>query len=666
MKKFIRILICLVLIVVLIFWGYRYFLSGKSSYQSIYLVPKNAAVIIETDAIFDAWNKIIRSNAWETVSHIESMAELNHDIQHLDSLLSNKMFFLRILGRRKVMMSIHEYLPGKFEYLYIINLGKIARLRNPEKIMTSLLGKEYPTTKRNYNGQVIYEMLDRTSGEMYIFSFVHDKLVFSSNYQLVENSLDEMDKMILGRDLQFIDVSKRVSGRGLFNLYLSYKYLPSYLKSLLGKTSESINELNQELTYSAFSFSITPEGLISFEGYTGVNDSVASIYSSILEAGEGGSTSLEIVPARIASMVKISIQNAAEYFTNSLTKLNPQEFKEYTETLEKLEKRLKISVNENILSWIDDEIILLQTQPSNLGRSNEFAAIIKAKNKRAPERNLEFIGHQIEKNSPIKIKSVPYKKYTITYISFPGLIKLLFGRILDKIEKPYYTQINEYVVFSNHPQTLKNIIDDYDNGNTLANSDTYKNFTKHFDRRNSAYTYIDIPVIFNNLKTLVGNETWYNLNKNKPYIIHFQQAGIQIDNKDNLLHLSIKTQYEEVINEFTQTQYNADAFLQLFNYASPGQEQIQTGPEWYEPEIVINDLDDKKMTTRYDDGSIQYEVELKNGLKHGNFKEYFHDGTLKVRGKFKEDTPEGEWKLYNEQGELEEEKNFENGIEIAE
>ena len=259
MKKLIRILICLVIIAAILFWAYRYFLSGKSSYQSIYLVPENAALIVESDAVFEAWNKIIHSNAWSTVSHIESLAELNHDIHYLDSLLSKKMFFLRILGHRKVIMSIHEYLSGKFGNLYIINLGKITRLRNPENILTSILGKEYPITKRMYNAQIIYELSDRSSGEMYIFSFVHDKLIFSTNYMLVEASLDEMDKMTLGRDLRFIDVTKRVAGKGLFTLYLCYRYLPTYLKSELGNTTETISKLNKELTYSAFSSGSTSE-----------------------------------------------------------------------------------------------------------------------------------------------------------------------------------------------------------------------------------------------------------------------------------------------------------------------------------------------------------------------------------------------------------------------
>ena len=663
MKKLIRILVFIAIIAGILYAAYRYFLSGKSSYQSVYLVPENAALIVESDAVFDAWDKIIHSNAWKTICHIESLAELNQDIQYLDSLLSNKMFLLQILGRRNVMMSIHEYLPGKYDYLYIINLGKISRLRNPEKIIASLIGRDYPLTKRAYDNLTIYEMLDRNSGEMYIFSFVHDKLILSTNYKLIEASLDEMGTMTLGRNLNFVDVSKRISGKGLFNVYLCYRYLPSYLKSILGKTSESMNNLKNELTYSAFSFTITSSGLLGIEGYTGVNDSVSSIYSTILEAGNGGLQSLEVVPDRIASFLKFSFEDAPEFLKTSLHKLDTLEYQEYNQTLQKLEKKLKINIDENVLSWIDDEILLLQTQPSNLGRNNEFAAIIKAKNSRAPEKNLEFIERQIEKNTPVKIKQVAYGEYTISYISFPGLIKLLFGRMLEKIEKPYFTQINEYVIFSNHPQTLKNIIDEYKAGNTLSNSMEYGSFAKQFTRKNSAFSYLDIPVMFYNLKEFVGPETWEKLSRNKSYITHFPQVGIQIDNTENLLHLIIKAQYEEVTEDYSRIRYDSDSFLQLFSFDASRYEEPELELNWFEPEIIINDLDDTKMTVLYDDGSLHYEVELKNGMKHGNFREYFPEGTLKVRGKFKDDKPEGSWKLYDEEGKIIEEKEFSNGIE---
>jgi hypothetical protein len=662
MKKLLKILLFLAIFLLLLLVANRYLLSGRSSYQSIYLVPANAAWIIESDDPFGAWNKIIHSEAWNTIGHIESMAELDADFKEIDSVFNDQIFLLKILGKKQVMISCHEYQPGKFDYLYILNLGKITRLRNPEKIIASFLGNEYPITKRNYKNQDIYEMHDRESGEMYTFCFIHDKIMFTTTYKLIEASLDETDKMTLGRDLDFINVSKRISGKGLFDLYINYTYFPGYLKWLFGKTSAPITDLKKQLSYSAFAITINAEGLITLDGYTAVRDTVSSFYSSVLHAGNGGFNSSRIIPARIASLIKISFENASDYYRNSMANLNKQEFNTYSETLQKLEKKLKINVEDNLFSWMDDEIVLLQTQPSNLGRSNEFAAIIESKNENDARTNMAFIAKQIKKNSPVKVKSVPYQGYTIYYISFPGLIKALFGKTLEKIDRPYYTQIDNYVIFSNHPQTLKNIIDDYTDGKTLDETSSYAHFTRRFDRKSSAFMYLDIPVLFSNMQEFLSTDAWQKLLKNKPYITSFSQAGIQIDGSDNLLRLRLVAQYSGQTENYSLPHFDG-SFQELFSQPDSTQAQDQKEPAWFNPEIIINDLDAKKMDVTDENGKLLYVIELKNGIKQGSYKAYYPNGTLKVSGRYKNDLQQGRWKLFDENGNPSEEKEFLNGIE---
>ena len=357
-----------------------------------------------------------------------------------------------------------------------------------------------------------------------------------------------------------------------------------------------------------------------------------------------------------------SIQSSIE---NSLQNLNQEERESYQQTLDKLEKKLKISLRENFLSWIDDEIVLLQTQPSNLGRRNEFAAVIRAKNKRDPVKNLDYISHQIEKNTPIRIRHVDYEGYTISYISFPGLIKALFGKMLGEIEKPYFTNIEEFVVFSNHPQTLKNIIDDYKAGNTLENSEAFDAFSREFDRKNSALTYLDLPVLYSNLQNFVDEETWEKLKINKPYITSFPQTGVQLDHKDDLLHLLIKAKYSEEVENYSERSFDAYSFLKLFSDVEIPEEEVKQD-NWFDPKIIIHDLDDSKLEEKFENGTVKFTIGLKEGLLHGNYREYYPDGKLRVKGKYRDNKQEGSWKLYDEEENLMEEKVFSEGEEETE
>ena len=48
-----------------------------------------------------------------------------------------------------------------------------------------------------------------------------------------------------------------------------------------------------------------------------------------MHAGDGALKSSSVIPARVASMVKISIDDAQEYYENSLQNLNQEEHESY-------------------------------------------------------------------------------------------------------------------------------------------------------------------------------------------------------------------------------------------------------------------------------------------------------------------------------------------------
>ena len=83
----------------------------------------------------------------------------------------------------------------------------------------------------------------------------------------------------------------------------------------------------------------------------------------------------------------------------------------------------------------------------------------------------------------------------------------------------------------------------------------------------------------------------------------------------------------------------------------------------YQHSIIIHDLDVSEMEQFFDDGSVKYKIELKNGLKHGTYKEYYPGGNIRVKGKYKRDLREGSWRLYDEDGNLIEEILFSEGKE---
>jgi hypothetical protein len=663
MKKVIRTIFWLILIAGIVIFGYIFLIQPETGYQSIYLVPENAAFIIESDRPFKAWDNIIHSKAWNRLRTNVFLAKLDTNIRSLDSLISSKRILFKLLGSRKVLASAHSY-NGRYDFLYIIDLKKFSKFRDINKYLQKVLGDDFRLTQRNYKGLEIYELYDVKSSEMYYFSLVKNQLIFSKVYILMEASIDQMDELIIGRDLNYIEVSKKISGKGLFRIYINYKYFDDYIGNLLGKTNEFISTLSRSLYYSGISFDIDESALMKLTGFTTVNDTVSSYFMAILNSGKGSQSILNVIPKRTASYICLGFDDMISLYENLEESMGEEFSKDYQGAIQKIEKRLKINMEKNFFNWIDNEIAFIQTQPSNLGKENEFAVIFKAKNKNIAENSLDYITKQIKKNTPVKFKEINYNEYKVNYLHIPGFFKIILGKLLSKLEKPYFTIIDKYVIFSNHPQTLKSIIDDYKSGNTLANSVEFYNFSKNFSNKSSVFIYIQTPLLLTNLKEFVGPKTWLNLQKNKEYITSFPQIGFQVNNADDLFKLDFAAQYYEQVEEFKPAYYDIDNIITESVDTGKIIQENESVDLARESEIVIDDLDVKKHEEYYDNGQLKLTVGLKNGLKHGNFKEFYENGTLKIKGKYKENKKTGIWNYFNEQGKLIEEREFAEGEEI--
>lgn len=631
-----------------------YYLRTRSGSDSIYLVPENAVLIVETEDPLETWDKIINSNAWNHFRRNKFFADLNSDILSFDSLISSSKFLLRLIGEKPLIISQHPLGNKKYDFLYIIEAGKIAEYKNPSKIVSATLGKNYEISTREYKGYKVLDILDKVEKEYSFLAFVNGKLLFSWSPELIEQSIDASEKMILGRDIEFLKVRSKIINRGLFSVCLLHQNLTKYISELSVEARKSFENSTKGILYTGLSFDISTEGKIEIEGYSAFDDTNTKTYSEILTNGSINLSTAEVVPNRIASLVKINFDNAANFIDNSISIAGEKEYSDYQSKIALIEKHLEININENLFSWVDDEIVLLQTQPSNLGRNNEFAAVLRASDSTLASDNLHFIYKQIRKNSPVRIKSVNYRGYDINYIAFPGFLKVLFGKMLKKIEKPYITQIGENVIVSNHPQTIKNIIDDFLDGNSLDNSGTYSEFLEDFSANTGIWIYTEPVVLYQNLKDLVNAETWKKIQLNKEYITCFDQAGIQVNSTGDMLHFTIKTQYKTQIDNWKMPVYNASEIMSMFEYsAAVVKPDVKPDIEIDTiPEIPVSDFDAKKYEEFFSDGSLKLTVELKSGLKHGELKMYYPSGEIKISGRFKNDQPAGKWKYYSLDGEI--------------
>ena len=226
---------------------------------------------------------------------------------------------------------------------------------------------------------------------------------------------------------------------------------------------------------------------------------------------------------------------------------------------QEIENFLKIDVKENFMSRIDDEIALLQIHSKVSKSKKDVALVLKTNNIGDAEKNLNLILEQIRKRSPAKFKAINYKGHTIKFMSIKGFFKVVLGNLFKSIDKPYFTIIDDYVVFSNHPNTLKSIINTYTNRETLDTFEAFTSFNDEFNSRSSVFAYINTYSLYQSVYNFSNPETKNKLKKNKDFLICFPQIGIQLTAEDDFFDSKIRINYEDIKTlknkySFTDTQ----------------------------------------------------------------------------------------------------------------
>ncbi|MEL6975152.1 MAG: hypothetical protein AAGL29_07125 [Bacteroidota bacterium] len=208
-KKIFLVLIAAALAYIL-YLVYLLTLSPKSNLQSIYLIPKDAVFVVESEHPVKSWEKVSESEAWSHLIKNDYFSELTSNIQRVDTIFNDQRKLFEFLDDRSLFISIHMISPKDYGIFYVLDLKRIAKLKLLKTYLNTLLNDNYTLSKREYKGHEILEIFDRNSKQTLHLSFVKNQMIASYTHALVEASIDQYNEPVLGRDLNFIEVNQKV------------------------------------------------------------------------------------------------------------------------------------------------------------------------------------------------------------------------------------------------------------------------------------------------------------------------------------------------------------------------------------------------------------------------------------------------------------------------
>ncbi len=226
---------------------------------------------------------------------------------------------------------------------------------------------------------------------------------------------------------------------------------------------------------------------------------------------------------------------------------------------------------------------------------------------------------------------------------------MLAGNTFAKMEKPYFTIIDDFVVFSTSPNSLKEIINNHLAGYTLSKSERFEEFNYYFETKSSVFAYAETANSYNDLLSLLDTKTKQQLRSNKSYFNSFSQVGVQLISTGDLFKSNLTLSYQSPEELSIYQEKEMELKEELYKKLIPEKDTIikETSETVFKIEpIHPSDLSAKEYKEFYNNKLLKFEVELDDGTLDGDFKLYYPTGILKIKGQFKKGKQSGTWRAY--------------------
>lgn len=630
------------------------YLSPDRRIQQIYLVPGDAAFIVCSSEPVEDWQRFSSSGPWQSLAKSNMFTEIGRRASYLDSMVQDNKVLLSLVGRRDLIISVHKTRADDWDFLLIMDLQKASKLNTLKDQIENILkltGSE--VTQRRYRGVNITEMLDAETHEILYMAFVDNHLVASYTSRLVQAAIDERDSPGIGLDDSFIRADKLVAGKGLCRVFVNYANLPEFLALYLGN-SEPVEALGRSMDFAGLWFDVESDKM-EVGGYTLMKEEANPYVQALFGSGKRKTTAHDVVPARTALYVGVAMDNTAAFVDRLdaiLSRSDSTFYNSYLAARKLVERYFDISVDENLLSWMDGEFAFAQCEPGLLGREPERVIALKAKSIALARKNMDLLRKKMGYRSPVRFRTVEYKGYEINYVEVRGIFRQLMGRMLGGFDALYYSFVGDFVVMSDQPSSLLSCIEDYEQKNVLGAADGFRSVQREVAAASTLFVYVDMPKFFPQLRGILNAQTWADLQPDRDVLCSFPRWVLQIcgGGRESTVQFLMQYAPDEQVVEVIGALVEEDG--------PDGGDQSEKELMGELKRFYVEKFEGNVLREFYPEGPLKSEAETRRGRRNGRYREYYPSGALKVRGRYADDRPRGTWKYYTEEGAFERKEKF--------
>jgi hypothetical protein len=627
-------------------WLYLNFKTGDGI-DAHHLIPEDAIFVFESEKPLTRWNELQKNELWNFLTKHPYFGSINEDAASLNSMLEGNRKMLKLFGNKKFICSAHLISKNDYDFMFAVDLSSAGDILKAGNTLSEILAQAGLKVSKSEHREVqILAATDTASKSVLYLAQVENYLVCSYQLPILRKSIEAYRNPIIAQNIHFNRVFRKIENDGFGSLFVQWKYMGDYLDLYQKRSSPWLESITQSMSFGAYDLNLNGNS-IEMTGYAHRFDSTSSYLSALMNSGFGKSNVDQILTNRTAYYWSLCYDEATVLYQNLMKSMkdNQVELASFEKNKKRIEDYLEISLEKDFISWMGGELVLAQSKKFNASTKDEYFALIHLKNKDLAVERLQHISNQIKKKTPAKFKQIHFRNYTLQYIELKGTFKLLFGSLFDKFQTPYYTFIDDYVVFSNSAMGIVGLIEDYEHKRVLANA---INFHKPESNSHSALLYVAPQNTFTVLTSKLTTSKSSDLKKSKEYFEGFGGFYVSLTSQKDLIYF--QTQLQLRLPE-SSDQISSTDIRSLWQQRDPSQNQ--------EPQFVLRIIEDGIYKQYYPNSEkIFIDAKTKWGIMHGKYTEYNKNGTLKAKGKYRKGQRVGLWKFYNMEGEQTSKKRY--------
>ena len=649
------ILIPLLILVLLVGVSIIYIILPAKQEQNnpLALIPNDAIVIAETNNPWNNWQEVRNSEPWQYIQTHPYLQEMMEGMSDFDTLFQKNENLMALLNDRTVYFSMHLMPNLELGYLYAVDLKSLSRLALFKTQLKNWLEPEYLVTETTINSNDLIEIYEPNSAERFFVAIIDRQLVVSYERKLLQEALDGYKIRDWYQADNFEELHLELE-EDRVRFLIQFSELEDFLNRYAAEDSGFTAQLGQNFTFSGLNFSIDKDNVLQAEGSTLIAQNSKSYIEALHNSGSSERTAYNIAPIRTGLYLSYTFDNLELFIENlkASSMVDEKEVNSYEENIKKLSKFLDFDLMQSLIKWVDSEVSIFQFESAFEVNKIEMVLGLRVKDKKIAAQELGRFERQIRRKTPIKFETINYYNHEIRYLALKGFFKVFFGKLFQNFEKPYYTLINDVVVFADNPNALKTMIKAHVEETTMDYSQSFTKFNQRFNDQAPVFAYVYTPILYETLLSYADYEMRQSLTKNKNYLMSFPQIGVELKTKEVGFESEMKASYIHFEDLEEIQDFETYHFEDIYDWPENEEDAFYVG------ELHPSDMEAKKYELFYSNGAIRIKVELKNGELNGDYVSFYPNGKKKIEGKFRKGKQQGLWRYYSAENKILERKRF--------